>query len=127
MIYPILSVALGGAFGSVARWLVSSRLNPVFLHLPLGTLVVNLVGSLLIGMLIALFLKMPTSIDSHWRLFLITGFCGGFTTFSSFSGEVALMLQDEAYSWAFITMASHLLGSLGATFLGFLLIHLTLK
>ena len=127
MIYPLLSVALGGALGSVVRWLFSNRLNPVFLPLPLGTLLVNLLGSFLIGLVIALFLKAPTALDSQWRLFLITGFCGGFTTFSSFSGEVALMIQDGAYSWAFLTMGSHLIGSLIATFLGFLVIQLILK
>ena len=82
MIRNLLLVALGGALGSVGRYLVSRWMTGTF---PWGTLTVNLLGSLLIGLLTGLVAK--GSLSPEMKLLLVTGFCGGFTTFSTFANE----------------------------------------
>jgi CrcB protein len=118
----LLAVLAGGAIGSAARWWVGLRLNGLFSNLPLGTLAVNLVGGFVIGAAMAFFVRMP-AVDPEWRLFVMTGLCGGFTTFSAFSAEVITMLQAGRVGWAATTITVHVSGSLLLTFLGFVLVH----
>jgi len=94
MLKQLLLIGTGGFIGSVARYLVS-RLNTRidWLSIPIGTLTVNVLGSLLIGFLIGISEKSPI-LTVEWRMFLMVGLCGGFTTFSSFSGENLVLLKN---------------------------------
>jgi len=121
MYVSLLGVVIGGAFGSVCRWLILLKLNDAFPNLPLGTLLVNVAGGFLIGAVSAAFLKLP-NLDPAWRLLVVTGFCGGFTTFSTFSAEVVSMLQTGKVGWATATVLAHVAGSLLATFAGYALV-----
>lgn len=122
MYSSLMAAMIGGALGSAARWLVGVRLNAVFPAMPLGTLAVNLLGAFIIGAAMAFFMRAP-DVDPTWRIFLMTGVCGGFTTFSAFSLEVVTMLQNGRPGWAVTTVLAHVLGSLAMTFAGFLLIQ----
>ena len=113
MFNNILLVGLGGGAGSILRYLCQRSLNAVY---PWGTFVVNILGCLLIGLLWGLFTK---HIDEPKRLLLVTGLCGGFTTFSSFTYEGVQMMMDNRWlAFILYTTLSVLLGLL-ATFLGF--------
>lgn len=83
----------------------------------MGTLVANLLGGYLIGIAITFFARVPM-LAPEWRLFAITGFLGGLTTFSTFSAEVTAQLQAERFGWAAATIASHVVGSLCMTLIG---------
>ena len=120
------AVATGGAIGTLLRWLLAILLNPLLPNLPLGTLAVNLIGGLIIGIALGYFTQFP-ALPSELRLFVITGFCGGLTTFSAFSGETALLLMRQQYGWAAALISTHLIGSLGMTFLGFMLVKFLVK
>jgi len=113
----VLAISLGAALGALSRWGLSVGMNQMFPALPPGTLVANLVGGYLIGVAVALFAQMP-AIAPEWRLFVITGFLGGLTTFSTFSAEVVAALQHGQLGWAAATVAAHVLGSLALTLLG---------
>jgi fluoride exporter len=113
----IAAISTGAALGALLRWALGLGLNHSFPALPLGTLVANLVGGYLIGVAIAWFALVPT-LSPEWRLFVITGFLGGLTTFSTFSAEVVSALQAGRWGWAGATVASHVLGSLGMTLAG---------
>ncbi len=110
-----LAVAAGAAVGALLRWRLSLWLNTG--ALPLGTLAANLLGGYFVGVCVAVFQALP-QVDPVWRLALVTGLLGGLTTFSSFSAEVVLMLQDQRYGLALGTAALHLAGSLALTALG---------
>ncbi|ATM74885.1 MULTISPECIES: fluoride efflux transporter CrcB [Serratia] len=118
----LLAVFIGGGLGSMLRWAVSLKLNPLHQHIPLGTLTVNLVGAFIIGLTLALFTRM-TNIDPMWKLLITTGFCGGLTTFSTFSLEVVYLLQDGRIVWAIANMLLNLAGSLAMTLLAFMLVR----
>ena len=94
MLKQLLLIGAGGFIGSVARFLVS-RLNTRidWLSIPIGTLAVNVIGSLLIGFLIGISDRSPV-LTVEWRMFLMVGLCGGFTTFSSFTGENLVLLRN---------------------------------
>nr|WP_269468442.1 fluoride efflux transporter CrcB [Leclercia tamurae] len=117
----LLAVFIGGGTGSVVRWLLSMRLNPLHQQIPFGTLTANLIGAFIIGLGLAWFNRM-THIDPVWKLLITTGFCGGLTTFSTFSAEVVFLLQDGRAAWALLNIAVNLLGSLMMTALAFWLI-----
>lgn len=117
MLSAIFAISLGAALGALSRWGLSVGLNHVFPALPMGTLVANLVGGYLIGLAIGLFAQMP-SLAPEWRLFIVTGFLGGLTTFSTFSAEVVSSLQQGRLGWAAATVAVHVLGSLALTLAG---------
>ncbi|CNH13768.1 camphor resistance protein CrcB [Yersinia thracica] len=122
MFNTLLAVFIGGGVGSVARWLVSMKLNSFSPNIPVGTLIVNLVGAFIIGLTLALFTRI-THIDPVWKLLITTGFCGGLTTFSTFSVEVVYLLQDGKLAWAAGTVALNLAGSLTMTMLAFILVN----
>jgi len=113
---PALAICTGAIVGALMRWRLQIWLNPDGL-IPWGTLAVNLIGGYLIGVCIGIFQAMP-EIDPVWRLALITGFLGTLTTFSSFSGEVVLMLQAERHLVAAGTILIHVAGSLLLTVIG---------
>jgi CrcB protein len=114
----LLAVFIGGGTGSVARWFLSMRFNPMHQAIPLGTLTANLIGAFIIGMGLAWFNRM-THIDPIWKLLITTGFCGGLTTFSTFSAEVVFLLQDGRINWALGNIAVNMLGSFAMTALAF--------
>jgi CrcB protein len=115
----IIAIFFGAGFGALLRagfnFLVVGSTSTV----PLGTLLSNLVGGYLIGIAIAFFGNNP-NLSPEWRLFVITGFLGGLTTFSSFSAEVVTLMQRGEITWALGTALLHLVGSLVLTFLGIL-------
>ena len=118
----ILAVSLGAALGALLRWMLGLKLNTLLPSLPPGTVVANLVGGYIIGAAIAFFANTPGLVP-EWRLLIITGFCGGLTTFSTFSAEVVVLLQQGRLVWALGAVATHLAGSLLMTMLGLLSIH----
>jgi CrcB protein len=113
----ILAIALGAALGAVLRWSLGLKFNSLFPTLPLGTLSANLAGGYMIGFAIAYFAQMP-GLAPEWRLLIITGFCGGLTTFSTFSAEVVTLLQQGRLTWAMGAISVHVAGSLLMTLLG---------
>ena len=117
MLTTLLAIGLGAAAGAIARWLLAVGLNGLFPALPPGTLLANLVGGYLIGLALGLFAQHP-DLPPQWRLFVITGFLGGLTTFSTFSAEVVHALQHGRLGWAAATATLHVLGSLAMTFAG---------
>ncbi len=113
-----LAVALGASGGAWLRWGMGLWLNVLDSRFPIGTLAANLVGGYLIGIAVGFFGTHP-GIAPEWRLFAITGFLGGLTTFSSFSAESMLLLQRGQYGWAFIHIAVHVIGSIAFCIAGF--------
>jgi fluoride exporter len=114
---PILAISFGSAIGALLRWVLGNQLNSLVPTMPLGTLAANLIGGYVVGLAIAYFAQAP-DIAPEWRLLIITGFCGGLTTFSTFSAEVVTLLQAGRPGWALGTVTVHLCGSLLATLLG---------
>lgn len=114
MIQLLLAVFIGGGTGSVARWLLSLKFNPLHHAIPLGTLAANLIGAFIIGAGLAWFNRLP-QVDPLWKLLITTGFCGGLTTFSTFSSEVVFLLQAGRFGWALLNVAVNLLGSFAMT------------
>src|SRR5262245_49322591 len=114
MLSAVVAISLGAALGALSRWGLSVGMNHWFPALPIGTLAANLVGGYLVGVAVALFVQLP-SLAPEWRLFVITGFLGGLTTFSTFSAEVVAALQQGRLGWAATTVAVHVLGSLALT------------
>jgi CrcB protein len=108
---------LGASLGALLRWWLGSRFNSTFPPIPPGTLIANLVGAYIIGLAIAFFATY-SAIAPEWRLFVITGFCGGLTTFSTFSAEIVALLQQGQSLWAVAAAGAHLAGSLGMTLAG---------
>ena len=117
MLKPILAIAIGSALGALLRWQLGERLNAFFPTVPPGTLVANLIGADIIGLCLAFFASWP-ALSPEWRLLLITGFCGGLTTFSTFSAEIVLLLQQGRLTWALGAISVHVVGSLLMTFAG---------
>ncbi|GIX22034.1 MAG: hypothetical protein KatS3mg121_0817 [Gammaproteobacteria bacterium] len=117
MLAKLAAVAAGAALGAVLRYLLGLALNPLFPSVPLGTLAANLLGAYLIGLAIGLFDAAPL-LAPHWRLFVITGFLGGLTTFSTFSAEVLHLLQSARPWPAAAAVGAHLGGSLLLAALG---------
>lgn len=116
---PIVSIAVGSTLGGLLRWLLSLKLNGLFPNMPPGTLVANLVAGYLVGLAVAYFSQSP-NFSPEWRLLLITGFCGGLSTFSTFSVEIISLMQRGLYGWAMGAIAIHVTGSLIMTFAGIL-------
>ncbi len=117
MIKTILAISGGASIGAVLRWYLGSKLNSVFPAIPLGTLAANLIGGYLIGFFVAFFAQ-NASLSPEWRLFIITGFLGGLTTFSTFSAEMTSLIQQAKFDTLAIGLLSHVGGSLLMTALG---------
>jgi CrcB protein len=113
----VLAISLGAALGALLRWGLGTRLNEMFPAIPPGTLAANLIGAYVVGLAVAFFATY-TALSPEWRLFVITGFCGGLTTFSTFSAEIVLLLQQGRAGWALGAAAVHLLGSVAMTLAG---------
>lgn len=113
----ILAVGGGAAVGAWLRWGLGILLNPVFPTLPLGTLVANLSGGLVMGFAMELITRHAV-LPPEARLLLTTGFLGGLTTFSTFSAEIVTLLLRREYLWGTIAIASHVIGSLALTIVG---------
>ena len=112
-----LAVGAGAACGAWLRWLLGLALNALLPALPLGTLAANLAGGFLIGMAVEFF-GTRAGLPPEWRLFAVTGFLGGLTTFSTFSAEVVNLLGRDDLVWAGVHVTAHLVGSLVLTFAG---------
>lgn len=121
-VLALVAIGVGAAFGAWLRWWLGLRLNPLFSHLPLGTLAANLLGGYLIGVAVAWFALRP-DLPAEARLMVVTGFLGGLTTFSSFSAEVVHLVQTARYVWAAGAAAMHVGGSLTMTALGMWTVH----
>ena len=117
------AVGLGAALGAWLRWGLGAWLNPMFMSLPLGTLVANLVGGYLMGLAMGIF-ALGSSLSPEMRLFITTGFLGGLTTFSAFSAEALQLLTRGEYGWASAHVLSHVIGTLLMTGLGLLTVGL---
>lgn len=116
----VVAVAVGASAGALTRWAAGLWLNARWQGFPLGTLLVNLVGGFLIGMALEWFGRQPNEL---LKLLLVTGFMGGLTTFSSFSGESLSLLQRGEFGLALAHTGVHVLGSLAAAALGLALMR----
>jgi len=125
-VYSFLAVGVGAAVGAWLRWGLGIYLNASYPALPMGTLASNLIGGYLVGMAVAFFTHHP-GLSPDLRLFLITGFLGGLTTFSTFSAEAVNLLSRAEYGWAVAHVSAHLAGSLVLTLLGMLTVNALLK
>ncbi len=112
----VLAVAAGAAIGAVLRWRLSLLLNDSWHGFPIGTLLVNCLGGLMVGMAMVWFVGSP---DETLRLLIITGLLGGLTTFSTFSAESLALLQRGHVGLAASHTAAHVAGSLGSAAVGF--------
>src|SRR5580700_3220932 len=115
----MIVVGVGGAAGTLLRWWLGMRLNPIFPTLPFGTLAANLIGGYVIGLGVGA-INLDLGLSPQARLFLMTGFCGGLTTFSTFSAETFGLLSRGQLAWGLGVIAIHVTGSLLATTLGVL-------
>lgn len=113
----VVAVAIGAAIGALLRWWLSTKLNSFFPTIPPGTLASNLIGAYVIGAGVAFFAGYP-AIPAEWRLLILTGFCGGLTTFSTFSAELVALLRDGRVVWAGTELLIHVTGSLLMTVAG---------
>jgi fluoride exporter len=113
----IVAISVGASAGALLRWWLGDRLNALLPLLPPGTLAANIIGGYAIGAAVAFFATVP-ALPSEWRLLVITGFCGGLTTFSTFSAEVVALLQQGQGLWALLEIATHVGASLVMTFAG---------
>jgi CrcB protein len=117
MLRPVVAIFVGAGLGALLRWWLGDQLNGLFPAIPPGTLSANLIGGYVIGVAIAFFASY-SAIAPEWRLFVITGFCGGLTTFSTFSAELVTLLQQGRSLWAVAAAVAHLFGSLAMTLAG---------
>ncbi|AIZ32953.1 fluoride efflux transporter CrcB [Pseudomonas parafulva] len=119
MLKSLFVIAIGASLGAWLRWLLGMKLNALFPTIPPGTVVANMVGGYIIGLAIALLATSP-SLSPEWRLLIITGFCGGLTTFSTFSAETVALIQEGRLLWALGSISLHVVGSLAMTAAGLL-------
>jgi fluoride exporter len=113
----IIAIFIGAGLGALLRWWLGLTLNSYFPSIPPGTLAANLIGGYIIGVAVAVFAA-SSAFAPEWRLFIITGFCGGLTTFSTFSSEIVMLLQQREPLGACGAAALHLVGSVLMTFAG---------
>ncbi len=117
----LLSIGIGSFIGGALRYLVAQQVQKNFLStFPFGTLSVNIVGCFLIGLVFAL--SDRGNLSQEWRLFLATGICGGFTTFSAFSNETIALLRDGQFLYAGLYVTISVTLGLAATFLGYVIL-----
>jgi len=121
--WQVLAVAVGAVFGALLRWWAGLWLNAQWAGFPLGTLLVNCAGGLMIGVALYWFQRSPNEL---LRLLMVTGFLGGLTTFSSFSGESLALIQRNEWALAVGHTLAHVLGSLACAGVGYRLGKLVL-
>ncbi|MBD0703715.1 fluoride efflux transporter CrcB [Pseudomonas sp. PSB1] len=119
MFKSLIVIAIGASLGAWLRWILGMKLNALFPTIPPGTVVANMIGGYIIGLAIAFLAASPT-LSPEWRLLIITGFCGGLTTFSTFSAETVALIQEGRLLWALGSISLHVLGSLAMTAAGLL-------
>jgi len=112
-----VAVSVGAVIGANLRWLLGLWLNTSYHVIPVGTLVANLSGGWLIGLLIGYF-SQASALAPEWRLFAITGLCGALTTFSTFSLEMFAAIQDGKWTMVIAGIFLHVIGSILMTGLG---------
>lgn len=118
MIKNILLVGLGGGIGSILRYLsqrMADKVHPI--HFPWGTFAVNIIGCFLIGLFWGISFK-SFETNENWKLYLMTGLCGGFTTFSAFTLEGIGLLKEQKIALFFLYIAGSVLVGLAATYVG---------
>lgn len=120
MIKNLLYVALGGGIGAALRYVITIVAKPQ--TFPYTTLAINITGSFILGIIIASGIKHEW-LNEQMKLFLATGICGGFTTFSSFSGENIILMQEGKYDLAFIYILASVVAGILAAWLGFKIIQ----
>ena len=113
----IVAISIGAALGALLRWWLGTQLNSYFPTIPPGTVAANLLGAFVIGVAIAFFATYP-AMSPEWRLFIVTGFCGGLTTFSTFSAEIVTLLRGGQLLAACAAIGIHLGGSVLMTVAG---------
>lgn len=123
VLIPVISIGLGAGLGALLRWVLGGALNSIFPPIPLGTLVANVLGAFLMGVFIAVS-HHTLFFSESMRLAITTGFLGGLTTFSTFSGEAVSLLIHHEYGFACILIGAHVIGCLLATALGIITIKL---
>lgn len=116
MLKQVLIAGIGGFFGTILRTLTYQLMkgNPTFI----STFIINIFGSLFIGLVIGLSIN-HSGLNNHWKLFLATGICGGFTTFSAFSMENMQLIQQEKYGLAILYIVSSFVLGIAASFFGY--------
>lgn len=122
MFYALLATGCGAFMGAGLRYLFGTWFNPLFAPVPLGTLAANLLGGLLMGLILGAFTQFQ-SLAPETRIFITTGFLGGLTTFSTFSGETITLLLRQQYAWTAAIIGVHVIGTLAMTLLGFALMQ----
>ncbi len=125
-IAAFFAVGIGAFIGALMRWGFAILWNAAVPALPLGTLAANLLGGFIIGVALGTF-ETHHTLPLELRLFITTGFCGGLTTFSTFSAEAVLAFNRQQYGWFVAIIAAHVLGSLLMTFAGFALLRVLVK
>ena len=120
--WSAVAVFCGGGIGCLTRWGLGALLNPIFPTIPLGTVAVNLIGGMLIGLASAFF-SHNAGMPPELRLMVITGFLGGLTTYSTFSLEVVTLIGQKEYWWGLGAASLHLFGSLFMTAVGMLIVN----
>jgi CrcB protein len=113
----VIAISVGAAAGALLRWTLGLRLNGLLPWFPPGTLAANLIGGYIIGLALAGFASRP-ELSPEWRLLIITGFCGGLTTFSTFSAEIVALIQEGDLARMLVVVGVHVAGSVAMTLLG---------
>jgi len=122
MFNSIIVISIGASCGALLRWFLGLQFNALFPTIPMGTVAANLLGGYMIGLAVGFFNNNPM-LSPEYRLLIITGFLGGLTTFSTFSVEVASLIQAGRLSWAAATIGLHVIGSVTLTILGIMTIN----
>lgn len=126
MLIALVATGCGAFLGACLRYLFGVWFNPIFPTVPLGTLAANLVGGLLMGLILGAFAQFE-ALSPEARVFVTTGFLGGLTTFSTFSGETITLLLREQYGWTLAMIGLHVIGTLAMTLLGFVVMQTLLR
>lgn len=126
MIWQGLAVGIGAACGALLRWRLGLWLNPVFPTLPFGTLASNLIGGFVMGLCMEYFAR-TSGVPPELRLAATTGFLGGLTTFSTFSGETTVLLLRRDFPWSAAIIGAHLIGSVLLTIAGVYCVRLLFR
>lgn len=113
----LIAISLGATLGAILRWILGLLFNSLYPAIPPGTLLANVLGGFLMGIAICVVAQFP-GLAPNWRLFMITGFLGALTTFSTFTAEIGNLVREEQYFLAAAGVALHVCGSLAAFFAG---------